>query len=121
MMTGYITEMMKKKWGILTVALLLAVCACDNSYDAALPNTTWSDFEASGAKPLDRVARRNMEGVYKVAGGADHFGDQVALKWSFVSSVLDSTYYLSVVGSKDIVYCVLEGKKSGTSMIFNGY
>jgi glycerophosphoryl diester phosphodiesterase len=106
---------------VFIVIVWFGLSACEKKYVAPVPNTAWSAFDSPKATTVTSVPRRSMEGVYRVTAAAGQFGEQVAMKWSFVTSVKDTTYYLSVFGEKDIAYFICEGKRYQNSLILNGY
>ena len=110
------------RWNAFVFIVIgFGVSACEKKYEAPVPNIAWSAFDSPKATPMTSVSRTFMEGVYHVTDGAGQFGEQVAMKWSFVTSVRDTTYYLSVFCGKDIAYFICEGKRYYNSLIFNGY
>src|SRR5258706_9831845 len=117
------TGRMDGRWNrVVFIAIVWwGVSACEKKYEAPVPHTSWVSFDSPTAIPMNNLSRTFMEGVYNVAGGADQFGGQVALKWSYITSVTDTTYYLSVFCGKDIAYFICEGKRHNNSLIFSGY
>ena len=112
-----------RRWNTVVFGMILwlVVSGCEPKYEAPVPTTAWATFDSPKAVPLNGVSRTFMEGVYTVTDGANQFGEQVALKWSYVTSITDTTYYLSVFCAKDVGYFVCAGKKFNNSLIFNGY
>ena len=101
------------------ILFLIMLASCRKTFDAPVPDTTWSLFNT--AQKLTNQTRISMEGVYAVHDGADEFGDIVALKWNYVINGTDTSYHVSVFCGKDVSYFTMEGKKSGDSILFNGY
>jgi glycerophosphoryl diester phosphodiesterase len=105
--------------------LLIALCSCRKEYHAVIPDTDWSLFNSPNAAPLTASTRKAMEGVYEVADGdgANVFGKTVVIKWSYEidSPGADTTYHLSLFSGTDIAYFIMEGKRLGDSLLFNGY
>jgi glycerophosphoryl diester phosphodiesterase len=111
---------MKIKYGVIFF-LILVQTSCTKEVKVSRPDTSWPLFESPGTLPLPKQTREAMEGVYQVTEGSSFFGDQVALKWSYVDSGSDTSYNLTVFGAKDIDYFDLQGKLLGDSIILNGY
>jgi glycerophosphoryl diester phosphodiesterase len=108
---------------LIILIFLICLQACRKDTPVLVPDTSWSLFESAGTSPLYSSTRRSMEGVYLVSGedGLNTFGQQVALKWSYLAEGTDTTYYLSVFCEKDIAYFVMEGRRMNDSLLFNGY
>jgi glycerophosphoryl diester phosphodiesterase len=106
-------------FAVLCSALFLS---CNETPDVVLPNTG-ADQLQSATKPIKPVMRSSLEGVYRVLAGEDVFGDQVALKWSYVVSqnLLDTTFTLSVFSGKGACYFALQGGTLDSVFLFTGY
>ncbi|MES2733199.1 MAG: glycerophosphodiester phosphodiesterase [Bacteroidota bacterium] len=113
--------MIKCYQAIVFLLLLLSLVGCEKKYEAPVPSLSWDEYNAPGAIPLTFRTRQAAEGVYSVTDGADMFGEQVALKWSFLIKGKDTTYYLSAFCEKDVSYIVLEGKRAHQTLYFEGY
>jgi glycerophosphoryl diester phosphodiesterase len=100
---------------------VLVTSGCNKKYEAPVPSAIWPLYDYNHATELGKTSRGFMEGVYAVTEGTDKFGEQVVLKWSYVSSITDTVYYLSVFCNKDIGYFICEGKNLNGSLIFKGY
>jgi glycerophosphoryl diester phosphodiesterase len=100
---------------------LILLASCHKNYDAIIPDASWSSFNAADSIPLKQTTRKAMEGVYSVQEGSGDFGNQIALKWSFVSEGTDTTYHLSVFAGLENCFFILTGKRFGDSLLFNGY
>jgi len=113
---------MKRNSNIIFLLLML-ICGCRKEYHAIVPDTGWALFNSPGAISLTNQSRNAMEGVYSVAAGdgANVFGGLVAIKWSYVVEGADTTYHLSLFSGTDIAYFIMEGKRLGDSLLFNGY
>jgi glycerophosphoryl diester phosphodiesterase len=94
--------------------------SCRKELKVIIPDLTWDLFENPNAQPLAKTSRTAMEGVYGVTDGAEVFGNQVALKWSYAVVNNDTIYRLSVFTGKDVAYFLLEGKRLGDSILLNG-
>jgi glycerophosphoryl diester phosphodiesterase len=101
--------------------LLIFLISCQKNYDGMVPDTNWSLFNSADATSLLPQTRVSMQGVYQVSDGSGTFGNQVVLKWSSVEIGQDTSYHLSIFCCKDIAFFIMEGKKLGDSLIFNGY
>jgi glycerophosphoryl diester phosphodiesterase len=62
-----------------------------------------------------------MEGVYGVSDGADQFGGQVALKWTYVKNGADTTHFLSIFTGVDVGFFNLQGGATADSLTLRGY
>jgi glycerophosphoryl diester phosphodiesterase len=105
----------------LPFVLLLAFASCQELIDAPVPNLKWAAFDASGNKPLTPGQRTALEGIYSIGEADDNFGKEAALKWSYVASEKDTTYYLSFFCSEDVRYFICQGKKTDSLVLLNGY
>ena len=108
---------------LLTI-LLLAIffTGCEKEYNAPVPDTGgWAPFEQAPAVPLNAVTRNAMEGVYTLTDGVDDFGSLAAIKWSFIHNGNDTTFHVSGFFGKDISYFICKGRRSGDSILLNGY
>ncbi|MFD2572394.1 glycerophosphodiester phosphodiesterase [Spirosoma soli] len=74
-----------------------------------------------GAGRFITSVRQTMEGVYSVSDGADRFGSQVALKWTYILSGADTTHYLSIFTGVDAGFFNLEGKLQVDSLVVTGF
>jgi glycerophosphoryl diester phosphodiesterase len=112
-------------WNIILLtaacAFLLTVYSCEKKYDAPVPDTTWELFESADAIAMNNSSRNAMEGVYHTTEGIAEFGQDAALKWSYVINQSDTTFHLSVFMPEDITYMICEGKRIDSLFIFNGY
>jgi len=113
---------MRKYFHIIFLLLVVAV-GCRKEYNAIIPDTDWTLFDSSNALPFPPQARNSMEGVYEVedGDGANVFGKTVAIKWSYEVNSGDTIYHLSLFSGTDIAYFIMEGKRLGDSLLFNGY
>src|SRR3954466_15559212 len=89
--------MIKKGW---LAILAFLVFSCRKHYDAPVPDLGWTLFDSPAAKPLPRNTQNKMEGVYSITNGADVFGSDAALKWSYTANGRDTTYHLSMFCQK---------------------
>ncbi|MBS1599464.1 MAG: glycerophosphodiester phosphodiesterase [Bacteroidetes bacterium] len=103
--------------------ILIAFCSCRKEYHAIIPDTNWNLFNSPDAIDLAPQTRTSMEGVYLVedGDGANVFGKTVAIKWSYEITGVDTSYHLSLFSGTDIAYFIMEGKRLGDSLLFNGY
>jgi glycerophosphoryl diester phosphodiesterase len=93
--------------------------SCKRNFEAPVPDTHWDLFES--AEKLPSLARTGIEGIYNFQEGSDVFGLAAAAKWSYSANGNDTIYHLSLFCEKEVSYFILEGKKSGDSILFNGY
>lgn len=111
-----------KRYNILWTCLLTVfLIACEKEYKAPVPYTRWDLFESSSNRPLQNSTRNAMEGMYHITEGSPVFGNDVALKWSYLANGNDTTFYLSGFFEKDVMYFICEGKRSDSTLLFNGY
>ncbi|HVF82408.1 MAG TPA: glycerophosphodiester phosphodiesterase family protein [Flavisolibacter sp.] len=100
---------------------LFLFASCQELIDAPVPDLQWAAFDAPNAKPLTNSERTSLEGVYTIGEADDDFGKEAALKWSYVASEKDTTYYLSFFCSEDVRYFICQGKKTDSVILLNGY
>jgi len=95
--------------------------SCNETPDVVTPNLSMGTLEDTHR--ITPVMRASIEGVYSVFGGSDVFGDQVALKWSYVVSenLVDTTFMLSAFTGRDMCYFALQGGTLDSVFIFTGY
>ena len=91
----------------------LLLTACRKNPEVIIPDLTWDLFENSNTQPLTHTTRSAMEGMYAVNDGADMFGNNVVLKWSYAVENSDTIFRLSVFTGEDVAYFLLEGKRLG--------
>lgn len=103
--------------GILCILIL----SCKKNYEAPVPDNKWNLFESAGATQLNNSTRNKMEGVYAVTDGADVFGADAALKWSYTANGTDTLYHLSMFCATQVVYIICQGKRLDSSILLNGY
>jgi glycerophosphoryl diester phosphodiesterase len=106
-------------WFILFI--ILAMTSCQKNRIIPVPDTSWSLFNSPDAGLLSPNSRRAMEGIYHVTDGADEFGNEVALKWSYVAEGTDTSYNLSFFCSKGVSFFVVQAKVLADSILLNGY
>ncbi|HMK39587.1 MAG TPA: glycerophosphodiester phosphodiesterase family protein [Bacteroidota bacterium] len=108
--------------------LLLILCLCPVLFvscretPSVITPDTGTDILAQ-TNPIKPSMRPPIEGVYSVTAGNDVFGDQFALKWSYVVSAnfVDTTFTLSIFAGKDMAYFDLQGGTLDSVFLFTGY
>lgn len=105
----------------LLLLLLFAFASCQELIDAPVPDLHWDAFDSPDAKPLTANERKAMEGIYSIGIADDNFGKAAALKWSYVASEKDTTYYLSFFCAEDVRYFICRGKRVDSIILLNGY
>ncbi len=105
-----------KTLGYLSI-LLLGLSGCRQEYEAPVPYTF---ANRSGAGQFTPSVRQALEGVYAVTTGNSQFGEQVAVKWTYIANGPDTTHYLSVFTGTDVGYFNFEVVKADT-MALTGY
>lgn len=103
---------------IVPVLLVVAFAGCRKDYEAPVP---YAFVNTPGSGRFTPAIRQAIEGVYAVSDGADQFGENVVLKWSYLLNGGDTTHYLSVFTGKDAAYFNLEGSPQADSLVLNGY
>jgi glycerophosphoryl diester phosphodiesterase len=108
---------------IFTILLCcIVLVSCKKNYEVIMPDASqWTLFNDPAAVPLPVFSRPAMEGVYTLNKGADIFGDDAALKWSYSITGRDTLYHVSAFFGKDIAYLICEGKQLNGQILFNGY
>src|SRR5215204_776288 len=109
-----------KNYFLIAVALL-TVFSCKKRYESPVPNLDWDQFTSPAAIDLTNNAGKKIESVYAIEEGADVFGTEAALKWTYTVNGSDTTYQLSFFNQKDITYFICEGKRVDSSILLNGY
>jgi glycerophosphoryl diester phosphodiesterase len=104
---------------ITIILVSLVIFSCKRNFEAPVPDTRWDLFERAGQLPS--IAKPGIEGVYNFKEGSETFGPSAAAKWSYTANGRDTIYHLSLFCEKEVSYFILEGKKSGDSLLFNGY
>lgn len=107
---------MKSTHVILLCLLLFAGCRKD--YEAPVP---YAFANTPGAGRFTTPVRRAMEGVYRVTDGSGQFGEQVALKWTYVLNGADTTHCLSIFTGISVGFFNLEGDQKADSLALTGY
>jgi glycerophosphoryl diester phosphodiesterase len=105
----------------LLLLLFFGLVSCQEIIDAPVPNLAWDAFDAATAKPLTANERIALEGIYAIGEADDDFGNEAALKWSYVANEPDTTYYLSFFCAEDVRYFICQGKKTDSVILLNGY
>ena len=103
---------------LLPLLFIVAFGGCRKDYEAPVPYTFQN---TPGAGRFSPAVRQSIEGVYAVSDGAQEFGSQVALKWSYLLDGADTTHYLSVFTGQDAGYFNLEGSPQADSLVLTGY
>lgn len=96
----------------------LLFSGCREVYEAPVP---YRFTNRPGAGVFTTPVRQSMEGVYAVSEGAGEFGDQVALKWTYVLNGADTTHYLSIFSGNEAGFFNLEGERSTANFTLTGY
>ncbi len=108
-----------KLTGFIWAGLLLIVFfGCRKTYEAPVP---YAFNDKPGAGRFIASVRQAMEGVYAVTTGSRLFGDQVALKWTYVLNGSDTTHYLSIFTGVDGGFFNLEVNQQADSLAMSGY
>lgn len=98
--------------------VLVAMGSCRKDYEAPVPY----DFSNTpGDGRFHPAIRQAMEGIYTVSDGANQFGDEVALKWTYVLNGADTTHYLSILTGTDAAFFNLETSFTADSLVLNGF
>lgn len=100
------------------VGWLLGCLAACRQTDAPVP---YQFDNTPGAGRFSAAVRRATEGVYGVSDGVSQFGDQVALKWSFLVNGTDTSYYLSAFSPLNAGIILLEPSPNRDSLSLTGY
>ncbi|GAA4454114.1 hypothetical protein GCM10023189_20170 [Nibrella saemangeumensis] len=103
--------------------LLVWLLGCQSEYEKMVPVPALMspEFTSPEARPLPASLLSAVEGVYAVGDGTDLFGGQVALKWTYQAQGRDTTHYLSVFTGQEAIFLVLEGRRAGNALLFEGY
>ncbi|MGI8599711.1 MAG: glycerophosphodiester phosphodiesterase [Chitinophagaceae bacterium] len=106
---------------IISIFLMVITGSCRKIYEAPVPDLQWALFDAPSSVNLSFQSKMAMEGVYNITEEDGVFGELAALKWSYVMQGADTVYHLSILCGKDVSYFIMQGKKSGDSILLNGY
>lgn len=109
---------MKWSYSLLVSAIWLLLFGCRKDYEAPLPYTF---ADVPGAGQFTERIRRLTEGVYALSDGSERFGEQVALKWTYVLNGSDTTHYLSVFTGTDAAFFNLERSNETDSLVVTGF
>lgn len=109
---------MKLTYLIFLGLVLIGFNSCRKDYEAPVPYT-FSNTPGSGR--FVPSVRQAMEGVYTVTAGSSQFGDQVALKWTYLLNGSDTTHYLSIFTGLDAGFFNLEVGPQTDSLVVKGY
>jgi glycerophosphoryl diester phosphodiesterase len=110
---------MKKFRLILLIPFLFI--SCDKSVEVLIPDLTWDLFESPDAVMLKGNPVTSMEGVYTVTNGRETFGDQIALKTSWVVDGTDTTYHITLLCGTDVAYFICTAKDLDSTILLEGY
>jgi glycerophosphoryl diester phosphodiesterase len=95
--------------------------SCHKQLAAPIPDIGWDLFNSPGAVPVPVTQQNRMEGIYQVTEGADLFGEQVVMKWTWLANGQDTTYHVSIFCEKNIAYMTGEGRVLDGSILLNMY
>ena len=109
---------MKQQTYLLIGFILLLFAGCNKDYEAPIP---YKFSNAPGAGRFVASIRQAMDGVYAVSNGSTQFGNQAALKWTYVFNGADTSYYLSIFTGTDAGYFNLEADPKADSLVLKGY
>lgn len=103
-----------------SAGLTFLLAACQKEKGIIPVNDNWPLFDSPQATALAPKPLRAMEGVYQVEEGTDLFGGLVAVKTNYVVTGTDTTYHLSAFYENDIGWLIMDGKRSGDSILLKG-
>lgn len=109
---------MSKSRCLLVCLGWLLFFGCREVYEAPVP---YVFANRPGAGRFTASVRQTIEGVYGVSDGAETFGDQVALKWTYVLNGADTVHYLSVFSGNEGGFFNFEVSPGVDSMVVDGY
>ena len=109
---------MKQQTYLLIGLVLVLFASCSKDYLAPIP---YKFSDAPGAGGFKSSTRRAMDGVYTISNGSSQFGNQAALKWTYVLNGADTSYYLSIFTGTDAGYFNLEADQKTDSLVLRGY
>jgi glycerophosphoryl diester phosphodiesterase len=97
---------------LIILSLLFIFISCDTNPTVSVPDHGDRSI-LDGSIPLSEAVKNNLEGIYRVTDGSDHFGDQVVIRWN--------EEYISIFGQKNSIYSILKGGSVGTEVYLEGY
>ena len=109
---------MKQQSYFLIGLVLILFAGCNKDYEAPIP---YKFSDAPGAGRFVTSIRQAMDGVYAISNGSSQFGNQAALKWTYVLNGADTSYYLSIFTGTDAGYFNLEADQQTDSLVLKGY
>ncbi|WP_080237766.1 glycerophosphodiester phosphodiesterase [Spirosoma rigui] len=98
--------------------LFLCFLGCRKEYEAPIP---YLFANKAGAGRFNAPIRQTMDGVYGVTDGSSQFGEQVALKWTYVLDGADTTHFLSVFTGTNVCFFNLEVEPEADTLALKGY
>lgn len=108
---------------IALAILLITLCGCSKDTTVPIPSAGPNSIMEE-THPLNNASKIMMEGVYKVASGADFFGDYVIVKWNRTNlsiSNKDGKHFILDVGHLDSVVFLQgywrNGYSDGTGLV----
>jgi glycerophosphoryl diester phosphodiesterase len=109
----------KRAWFYLLLGLIgISTLSCRMEYEAPVPYN-FSDTPGSGK--FTPAIRGAVNGVYTVSEGADRFGNQVALRWTYTHDGADTVHSLSVFTGVGAGFFSLEINQMADSMAVRGF
>lgn len=103
---------------LLAGLLMAAMTGCRPEYEAPTPY----DFSNKpGSGRFSPAIRRTMAGVYSVAGGDEQFGNQAALRWSYVHDGPDTVHTLTILTGIDAGFFNLEINQPADGLNLSGF
>lgn len=91
---------------------------CGRNYETPVPYT-FDNTPGSGR--FSYSIRQAMEGVYSVTTGSEQFGEQVAVKWTYIVNGSDTTHYVSIFTGTDGGFFSMEGASQTDSLVVKGF
>ncbi|GAA4341282.1 hypothetical protein GCM10023184_39550 [Flaviaesturariibacter amylovorans] len=89
-----------------------------------IPHRRWGRFHAPGTRPLDARTCHQLQGIYTLQAGAEHFGGTAVLRWTYTVEGRRRhrvRYHLSLFCEKEGAYLVCEGRRLGDTILLYGY
>lgn len=85
------------------------------------PRPRWRRFTAPGTVPLDPHTVQGLEGIYRLDGGGDFFGEKALLRWSYTLEGKRPQYHLSLFFEKEGALAICTGRREGNAILLAGY
>ncbi len=106
---------------LLIFVFLVVLYSCKKEEDLFVPELDWDLFNSPDAVALNDSVQKSLEGVYEIGNGADIFGNNAVVIWSYIIEGNENIHHISIFCQKDIIYFILQAKELNGSILLSGY